>query len=817
MPPKQFTKNQQFKRERVRNARQIRSEASSANPGEFSESGSVLNIPSFVSSREYEIKQLQQSIHSSKQSSSTRVFQALPRSLRRRTASHNVKRIPKRLRNKALKEMQKSQQQFTQGTRHLFEKRKHGLSSRKIYRAKMMVNLLRLASKANSMKLRLPENLTAGNRQLRSKIRLLQKQLRNSKSEKISQLNNQLGSYDSTGHNKPASRPIGRAKYMKRQKDFVWLPTHLWNAKRSHMFKRWGFHLPWSPTQKNFRLTHRLTANVASSNGAMACDTSYMGNMIVSCSDHEKLKDVIKQLTDGRACLPKYLKRQLFKGLLYLGTECVGPCNVLWFNPKCVLIRLHPSVYLQVFSNLVSSLNLKEFSIQDCQFSLGSITISGGKSLYALSQILRSTSDSTSYKQFQKISRITDSTVLPEKTMFAFEAMDPRFLSNPKPCSHSTPISTEHLLTFSDQLPETELSEVLCKLASSSGRNNSYNNQQTLKQLARRRRDLRTDLNNRNMIPLKETDSRIPLLLMRESQHWVLILPWFWVLPFWYQLNKVSGVYHMGLKQFQQQSFEQKTLNFPDDYPFTAIGYDEDTLYKSEVLHNLWSRKPEAKRINYVKLGTLHKETIIKGELGLWFSCDWNLLRIFQNGLKSKGFRENDFADQNRTSTFNIDSGVMKIQYIVDLLKLYEKNKQELSCPVELYNGKVQEINEECVATSKLPIVPISCSIIQRGHPKDHARIYKIPDADKSYWREIASGTYKSNGKLQHDTKQPVPHCYDLIGFLTSASFHLSDGKGIGTGFISAYSLESLTDHYVLIRNCGETTYRLATWERISV
>lgn len=158
MPPKQFTKNQQFKRERVRNARQIRSEASSANPGEFSESGSVLNIPSFVSSREYEIKQLQQSIHSSKQSSSTRVFQALPRSLRRRTASHNVKRIPKRLRNKALKEMQKSQQQFTQGTRHLFEKRKHGLSSRKIYRAKMMVNLLRLASKANSMKLRLPES-----------------------------------------------------------------------------------------------------------------------------------------------------------------------------------------------------------------------------------------------------------------------------------------------------------------------------------------------------------------------------------------------------------------------------------------------------------------------------------------------------------------------------------------------------------------------------------------------------------------------------------------------------------------------------------
>ncbi|CDO94096.1 unnamed protein product [Kluyveromyces dobzhanskii CBS 2104] len=820
MPPKQLTKNQQFKRDKVRNARQIRSEASSENPDEFSESGSVLNVPSFILSREYEIKQLQQSIHSSKQSSSTRVFQALPRSLRRRTGSHNVKRIPKRLRNRALREMQKSQQQFTQGTRHLFEQRKHGLSSRKLYRARMIVNLLRLAAKSNSMKLGLPENLSPGNRKLRSNIRLLQKQIfMNSKSQSASKLNNKLGSYDNTGYNKLASKPLGRVKYMKRQKNFVWLPTHLWNAKRSRMFKRWGYHVPWSPTQKNFKLTHRLTADVASSDGTMVCDTSFMGDMIISCVDHDKLKQLIKKLTKGRASLPKYTKRHLFHGLLYWENDCIGPCNILWLDPQKVLIRLHPAMYCPVFEKFAANLDLKEYSIQDCQFSLGSITLSGGKSLYALSHILRSAKESKSFKQFQKISAVTDSNVIHEKTMFAFEAVDPRFLANPKAATQNKAVSTANLMALVDELPEDDLSTIISKLTDPSARNNSYKNQQTLKQLARRRREMLADPNHNNMLPVNDTDSEIPLLLLKDSytNTWILMLPWFWVVPFWYQLNKVSRVYHMGLKQFQQQAFERKSLNFPDDYPFTQAGYDEDALYKSEVLRNLWERKPASKKINFSKIGQLHKENLIQGEIGSWFSCDWNLLRILQNGLKAKSLGEKDFVDSNRTSSFYSHSGVMEVQYVADLFKVYENNKDDLSIPVEKFNGDQKEVSEDAILTSKLPIVPVSCAFIQRGHPKDHARIYRIANTDLPYWKKVADGTFHSNGKLVHDTKQPVPHCYDLIGFFTSASYHLSEGKGCGIGFISAYSIESSPNQYVLVRNLGETTYRLARCEKIHV
>lgn len=819
MPPKSLTKSQQFKRDKVRNARQIRSEASSVNPEEFSESGSILNIPSFVSSRKYEIKQLQQAIHNSKQSSSTRIFQVLPRKLRRRTASHNVKRIPKRLRHRALKEMKKSQQQFTQGTRHLFDKRKHGLSSRKLYRARMMVNLLRLASKTQSINLGIPQDLPTTNGTLRSRIRLLQKELKAARSINSRKLNNKLGSYDSTGFNTLAEKPLGRVKYMKRQKVFTWLPTHIWNAKRSHMFKRWGFHLPWSPTQKIFRLTHRLAGNVATSDGAMICDTSFMCDMIIQCKDHNKLKKLVQQLTKGRASLPKYINRQLFTGLMYLDSECVGPCSLLWCTPNSILIRLHPSIYVQVFGHLNSELDSNEFCVQDCRFSLGSITITGGKSLYALSHILRSASTSESYRQFKLVSTVTDTTVLPQKIMFAFDAIDPRFLVNPKACSKKSQLTEDDILSLENQSVEEEISETLNKLVDAEGRNESYRGQSTLKQLAARRAAMKSSTGHSNLISSNNKDSRIPILLLKEheSQQWTLIIPWFWVLPFWYQLNKVNRVYHMGIKQFQQLAFEQRRLNFPIDYPFTQVGYDEDVLYKKDVLQKLWNRKPPSKRINYMKLGSLHKESLVKGELGSPFCCDWNFLRILQNGLKFLGKEKLDYMNPTRTSTFDVDSGTISVRHVIDIFKLYEKNRESTSLPVHIFQGTVETIVEHSIISKSLPIIPVSCSLIGRGHPKDHARIYAIPEEDKSYWNNVLKGTRKSNGKIKHDNIQLVPHCFNLIGYLTSGSFNLSQGRGSGVGFVSAYALQDKNENLFLIRNCGETVYRLVKLYQVQI
>lgn len=64
-----------------------------------------LDVASFVKSREYEINALEKSMQATRRGLTTRAFQQVPRYMRRRTASHNVKMVPRRLRRRAEREV----------------------------------------------------------------------------------------------------------------------------------------------------------------------------------------------------------------------------------------------------------------------------------------------------------------------------------------------------------------------------------------------------------------------------------------------------------------------------------------------------------------------------------------------------------------------------------------------------------------------------------------------------------------------------------------------------------------------------------------
>lgn len=97
MPPS----NRPAKRVKVTSARTILTQTSDK---ALNKNGD-LNVAAFVKAREFEIKAMGMSIRASKKASSTRAFQQVPKDMRRRTASHNVKRVPKRLRGRAAKEV----------------------------------------------------------------------------------------------------------------------------------------------------------------------------------------------------------------------------------------------------------------------------------------------------------------------------------------------------------------------------------------------------------------------------------------------------------------------------------------------------------------------------------------------------------------------------------------------------------------------------------------------------------------------------------------------------------------------------------------
>ncbi|CAR21705.1 ribonuclease P/MRP protein subunit POP1 [Lachancea thermotolerans CBS 6340] len=837
------SQNQLYRRRKVQDARNIRTEAlkSGAQASqELSESGGMMRVPEFMASREFEVKQLQVAMHKSKSASSTRVFQSLPRKLRRRTASHNVKRIPKRLRNRALREMQKSDQAVTRGTEKPSRQRRSGLTAKQLYKARMTVKLLRLAARSKSMKLALPAQVTGSQTKLRQRIRALQKTLRAEAKPGTAQLrNNQMGSYDCTGIGKLAPRPVGRIKYMKRQRVFTWLPTHVWNAKRSHMLKRWGYQMPWSPTQKCFKLTHRIGGNTAASDGALCCDSSYMGTMIVASADTEALRLLAHQLTNKRATLPKYrVSGHWFEGLIYdENAEAVGPGEILWISSNKLLLRLHPAIYSRVFEQISLANSEKKFVIQDCRFSIGSITLSGGKSLNALSQVLRSTTASKSYNQFKTVAYVTDTNVLPQRTVFAFEAIDPRHLSNPRALPKAN-INANDVLKLQAEYPREEIAEVLEKLCNPDKREMSYKNQQTLKQLAYRRRMLLESTARTNAIPHdSKEDPFIPIAIFKrpKQESWVVLLPWFWLLPLWYQLNRVSRVYHMGLRQLQQLSFEQRRLYFPDDYPFTQAGYDENSTFKRLSQEALWKRKPAGKRVNFDKISGIHTENPVRfpGEIGDPFSCDWRLLQVLRNGIDFLRTRDQGpirMYDPKRTSQFD-ELNMRKLMYVNDIIDLYsdvqDKKLTPSALPISIFTKSVKGANSGCpqygnsprmqIVTTPLQVAAVSCVLQEQGHPKDFARVYAIPAQDMDYWLSIVNIKARSNGKRDHDTAQPTPGVQDLIGFVTSGTFHLGDGRGACTAFIAAQEACKSPNEYVLIRNVGTNVYRVAKWEQIAL
>ncbi|KAI7821135.1 ribonucleases P/MRP protein subunit POP1-domain-containing protein [Kickxella alabastrina] len=67
-----------------------------------------VDVTGFVEARAFEINALQRSLDGARTAGNARAFQTLARHLRRRAASHNVKRVPARLRARAEEEMRKS-------------------------------------------------------------------------------------------------------------------------------------------------------------------------------------------------------------------------------------------------------------------------------------------------------------------------------------------------------------------------------------------------------------------------------------------------------------------------------------------------------------------------------------------------------------------------------------------------------------------------------------------------------------------------------------------------------------------------------------
>jgi ribonuclease P/MRP protein subunit POP1 len=857
-------KGRGFKRVKINDARSILTQTSDAalRNGE-------IDVQSFLNSREFEVKALQDGIRKSKGGRTTRAFQQVPREMRRRTASHNVKRVPKRLQKRAAKEMKDD------NTSTVDPSKRNPRSTRGRLRAETAKRLGILAAKKRAMKAKSGDKATTiETRPARPKIR----------KDKL---------------NEP---PKPKSKFRKRQIHKTWLPTHMWHAKRARMTEPknplWRFSIPLTPTEKSYRPTHRASG----ARGAVAWDMSYMSTIglegpAISLEKLLKAMGVTEQwLWEDRGMKWRHGKRS-WSGWLSRNFNnkaiLIGPSTILWCpsNPQTsgelgsgnkkppsfrIFVRVHPSAFLETWTEMLrlSKLQRPAVHIEDLRFEIGSIDITGPGSTEALLGILHPYSQSEDNieehgKTFRSLAGVTNPSSLPPNALLAFSIMDPRLQYPPRPVKLPKQNDEEASLTLLEMLSAWPVD-------ASAGSPALFDRDARFKAT---RLPAQKSLNRRKALAppgeypsIQATDPSIPIMLLTSRPvvpsaqgTWTILAPWKCILPIWYglvhyPLSSGGNPRFGGLQELRQIHFEQGVPWFPVDFPGTKSGFTWETEERGKRKKE-WEKRPKGKRIEWDSLDLGQGR---KGEIGQGWACGFERV-LGVTPLPDTGKSDDPSRDTQKSSEFVPMEVELPIEH----------------GPKHTFSSLLSFTEVDRSLGSEVAIVRIT--LVSRGIASPCARIYRLPSLTSSQdsstvssppattreqWLSLLPATFKGKplpnpnskaakniGRIPLNTPLPkrvrllarsllqqpplafprdkgegdgyplVPDEEDLIGFVTTGEFNLAEGKGIAVGTVLVNKvLERLkrddknagkNERLCIVRNAGEKVGRLARWEAV--
>ena len=673
--------------------------------------------------------------------------------------------------------------------------------------------------------------------------------------------------------NKLAKPAVPKAKFRRRQLHKAWLPTHLFHAKRAHMTPPkeplWRMAIPLSPTAKSYRPTHRAS----SIRGAVIWDISYMSTISLAGSQ-AGLLEVLKDLGVGLDEPPRFwnweAKRWIngcrsWDGWLYhpgsMQRNSIASVKIVWtalshqnesvdghtaasttpsaMSKRKAIIRIHPSAFLELWEVLLPLAKAKKPSVavEDLRFEIGSIELVGPSSTEALVGVLKPSpivSDASRDMQdtsnfWSQLFPITDPASLPANAVINMEISDPRLNYqsglDKKPADHE---SHQRLLKILSDWPPDK-AQTISKLFDRGHRIKACRQLPSQRAINRRKTLAGPDVTLESLAD----DPRIPVMLLTTQTYgsgrasWSLLLPWKCVLHVWHTLVyfRLSGgrtVNFGGLEQTRQICLESGTPWFPGDFPGTKAGirWEELELQKRKAE---WEKRPKGKRIEWDSLNLGGDR---KGEVGLGWACDWEkLVQIGSENVDPK------------PHLHRIPSSIA-----LSMMRSGPSDSEPTNEPQGLVTIKIE--------------------MLGRGVPPVCARIYRLPTTDpvsREKWISIATNrsTGRKNGgkppilgfgqtkdepahiRRQHlaasllepeDVSNPgdkaypsVPDEHDLIGFVTTGNFTLSEGKGVGVGSILlekvATELPEISSekqrkeqHLCIVREAGHSIGRVARW-----
>ena len=588
----------------------------------------TLDAASFIAARTYEITALSEGMARSKQALTKRALQQVPRELRRRTASHDVKRVPKRLRGRAGREMKEDNTpaKGKVGKRKLDGKARLRVETAKKLRA---LGAKRRKERTDEEKVSItPVEPAKAVDAVARPVQAAQSTLVKTRAPKSKKA-------------VLAAPPTPKSRFRARQIHKSWLPTHLYHAKRFHMSPPsaplWRFSLPVSPTQKSYRPTHRAS----SVRGAVVWDMSYMATISLEGRE-EGVLGLMKALEIGveeggvkGAKLREKWRRgtRVWEGWAKEREEprnAIAPVTVVWCasdvldaaRKRKALIRVHPSAFLQLWTEVVrlGKIAKPQVSVEDLRFEIGSIEIVGPGAMEALQAALWPVLESqavsggdatamdvdTSTSQppnnvestFKSLAGLTNSALLPTNALLAFNISDPRLHHPPRPATLPT---DQHTLLETLAGWPVDTSPIPASIFDRKCRLRASATLPSQKAINRRR-----TLAPPGEYPApSEKDPRIPVLLYTSttSSSFTLLLPWKCVLPVWYSLlycplSTGQQPSPGGLEQQRQIAFERGGGWFPGDSPGTKAGWEWDGRERERRWRE-WSARPKAKRADF--------------------------------------------------------------------------------------------------------------------------------------------------------------------------------------------------------------------------
>ncbi|KAJ5092594.1 hypothetical protein NUU61_007464 [Penicillium alfredii] len=841
-----------------------------------------LDVAAYTAARAFEIQALEEGMQRSKNALTTRAFQKVPRSLRRRTASHNVKRVPRRLRVRAKREMLEDntptvtarRRKPTQLMRIRLE------SARRLQKLNSRTKARRAAAKAK----RDQENKTA-------------------LKEEGSHAFNIAPRVPKIKKNKLSKPPPAEAKYRKRQRCKIWLPTHMFHAKRAHMATTkdpiWRFAIPLSPTEKSYRPTHRARG----SRGAVAWDMSYMSTMQLEGTE-ESIEAVLRLVgVDGEEAWGVKGKKwragtrslRVWVSEKDHRTKPIAPGTLVWCarhksedvemtdadatHPKTskkprrkLWIRVHPSAFLQLWTDVlaVSKRQNPPVMVEDLRFEIGSIDITGPGStealLAALQPIFGSPAPPAESPEatWTSLLGVSNPSSLPQNALLSFLISDPRLhfpsrtLRVPDHDSHMNDLA----ILLSTWHPDH-----------TQGPSSLFDRPSRL--AAARQLPSQKAINRRRTLsgpgiypPSQPSDPKIPVLILANRPQnrsksrsapgsWTVLLPWKCVSAVWYSLmyyplSSGGNPRFGGLKEQQQLSFEASEAWFPGDFPGTRAGWEWGQREAQQARRG-WERRPKGRRVEYdnLILGDGHP----KGEIGYGWACDWE--RLVQGPPQtgsSKNSKDVSAGDNAK------DTGGTAASDAKPNAGKPDTEKTEDIPPLGIHNIRFSQTDTNRILSNlkqspgdPSALITVNITLSSRGTPTPRARIYRLPSHPslRKKWVELASTSTKaisrnpissalspalstlSDEKARRQLAESlisssagdsgsehldVPTEDDLIGFVTTGNYNLSEGKGTGIGSILLSkvltpNVKPSERRMCIVRTAGDRVGRLGVWE----